>query len=64
LINNNFGIKPETAEDKLMSAKKVFNHPDWEIYWPKPVTWIGFLIALALVIMIMVGTMLIARIGA
>jgi hypothetical protein len=47
-----------------MAPKKVINHPDWEIYWPKPVTWIGFLIALAVVLAIMFGTMLIAGIGA
>ena len=46
-----------------MEPKKFFNHPDWEIYWPKRVTWVGFLIAWILVILIMLGTMLLARIG-
>ena len=46
-----------------MEPKKIFNHPDWEIYRPKRVTWIGFLIAWILVILIMLGTMLLARIG-
>ena len=47
-----------------MDSKKIFNHPDWEIYWPKRITWVGFLIALVLVILIMLGTMLLAKIGA
>jgi hypothetical protein len=47
-----------------MSQKKIINHPDWEIYWPKRVTWVGFLIALVIVLLIMFGTMLIAQIGA
>ncbi len=46
-----------------MEPKKIFNHPDWEIYWPKRITWIGFLIAWVAVILIMLGTMLLARIG-
>jgi len=47
-----------------MNPKKIINHPDWEIYWPKRITWVGFLIALVLVIFIMVATMFIAKIGA
>jgi len=46
-----------------MEPKKIFNHPNWEIYWPKRVTWVGFLIAWILVIFIMLGTMFLARIG-
>ncbi len=47
-----------------MDPKKIINHPDWEIYWPKRITWVGFLIALAVVIFIMIATMFIAKIGA
>ena len=47
-----------------MEPKKIFNHPDWEIYWPKPITWIGFIVAWIIVILIVVGTMFIAKIGA
>ena len=46
-----------------MTPKKIFNHPDWELYWPQKITWIGFLIAWIVVIAIMVGTMILARIG-
>ena len=47
-----------------MEPKKIFNHPDWEIYWPKKITVIGFIIAWIIVIAIMVGTIILARIGA
>ena len=47
-----------------MDLKKIINHPDWEIYWPKRVTWIGFLIAWIIVVIIMVATIFIANIGA
>ena len=47
-----------------MKSKKIINHPDWEIYWPKRITWIGFMIAWVLVIIIMIATMFIAKIGA
>lgn len=43
--------------------KKVFNHPDIEIYWPSRVTVIGFLAAWCIVALIIVGTMFLARIG-
>ena len=44
--------------------KKIFNHPDWEIYWPKRITWVGFLIAWVFVLALMIATWIIARIGA
>jgi len=47
-----------------MSLKKIINHPDWEIYWPKRITWVGFLIALVIVLLIMLGTILLTKIGA
>jgi hypothetical protein len=46
-----------------MKPKKIFNHPDLEIYWPSKVTWVGFLVAWLFVILIIVGTMILARIG-
>ena len=46
-----------------MNPKKIIKHPDWELYWPAKVTWVGFLIASVIVIAIMVGTMILARIG-
>ena len=44
--------------------KKLIDHPDWEIYRPRRVTWVGFLIAWGVVFLTVVITMLIARIGA
>ena len=49
---------------RFMSPKKIINHPDWEIYWPKRITWVGFLIALVIVLLIMLGTVLLTKIGA
>jgi len=46
-----------------MEPKKIFNHPNWEIYWPKRVTWVGFLIAWIVVILIILGTIFLAKIG-
>ena len=43
--------------------RKIFNHPDWEIYWPKRVTWIGFIIAWIVVLVTIIITMILARIG-
>ena len=47
-----------------MELKKIINHPDWEIYWPKRITWVGFLIAWILVILLMIATMFLAKLGA
>ncbi len=47
-----------------MEPKKIINHPDWEIYWPKRITWVGFIIAAIAVILILLGTIGITRIGA
>ena len=57
----------ESPEVKLRNPsewKKIINHPDLEIYWPSWVTTVGFLVAWLFVILIIVGTMVIARIGA
>ena len=43
--------------------KKIINHPDWEIYWPKRVTWVGFIIVWVVVLFTIIGTMILARIG-
>jgi hypothetical protein len=43
--------------------KKIFNHPDIEIYWPSKITVLGFLAAWCIVTLIIVGTMFLARIG-
>ncbi len=47
-----------------MERKKIINHPDWEIYWPQKVTWIGFLLGWIFVAIIIGGTILLAKIGA
>ncbi len=44
--------------------KKIIDHPDLEIYWPSKVTVVGFLVAWLIVILIISGTMFLARIGA
>jgi hypothetical protein len=44
--------------------KKIIDHPDLEIYWPSRTTVAGFLIAWLIVILIITGTMILARIGA
>jgi len=44
--------------------EKLIEHPDWEIYRPMKVTWVGFLIAWLVVLATILGTMLLARIGA
>ena len=44
--------------------KKIFDHPNWEIYSPKRITWIGFLITWAVVLITIAVTMQIARMGA
>ena len=48
----------------MKEPRKVINHPDWEIYWPEPVTWIGFIVGCIIVIAIMIGTIFLANIGA
>ena len=48
----------------MSEAKKIIDHPDWELYWPKTVTWVGFLIAWVFVFAIIFGTMFLAKIGA
>ena len=45
-------------------GKKIIDHPDLEIYWPSRITVVGFLIAWLFVILIITGTMILARIGA
>jgi len=49
--------------DTEKKPRKLLNHHDWEIYWPKRVTWVGFLIAWLVVLLTIVGTMILARIG-
>jgi len=49
--------------DTEKKPKKLINHPDWEIYRPKRVTWVGFLLAWVVVLLTIVGTMILARIG-
>ena len=44
--------------------KKIIDHPDLEVYWPSRVTLVGFLVAWLFVILIIAGTMILARIGA
>ncbi len=48
----------------MKEPKKVFNHPDWEIYWPSRVTLVGFLLAWVFVGIIIALAIILARIGA
>ncbi len=50
--------------DSEKEPKKLINHPDWEIYRPKRITWVGFLIAWVVVLLTIIGTLILARIGA
>ena len=50
-------MKPEKK------LRKIINHPDWEIYWPKRITWVGFLIAWVVVLLTIAMTMFFARLG-
>ena len=49
--------------DSSETPKKLINHPDWEIYRLKRVSWVGFLIAWGVVLLTIFGTMILARIG-
>jgi len=49
---------------KQHAWKKIIDHPDLEIYWPSRTTVVGFLIACLIVVVIIAGTMILARIGA
>jgi uncharacterized membrane protein len=51
-------------EVSMKEPKKVINHPDWEIYWPSRVTVVGFFLAWFFVSLIIILTMILARIGA
>ena len=53
-----------TEDSPRHSWKKIIDHPDLEIYWPSRTTVVGFLIAWVIVILIIAGTMMLARIGA
>lgn len=44
--------------------KKIINHPDWELYWPSKITWVGFLLAWLVVVLLILGTIILAQIGA
>jgi hypothetical protein len=54
----------ELHHPKQTEWKKIIDHPDFEIYRPSRVTMVGFLIAWLFVILIIAGTMILARIGA
>ncbi len=45
------------------TPKKIIDHPDWEIYWPKRITWVGFLAAWVVVLLTIAITMFFARLG-
>ena len=47
-----------------MTPKKIIDHPDWEIYLPRKVTVVGFIVAWLIVTGIIIGTMILARFGA
>jgi len=49
---------------KSSQTEKLIDHPDFEIYKPMRITWVGFIVAWVVVIATIVGTMFIARIGA
>jgi hypothetical protein len=54
----------EQEHPKRAEWKKLIDHPDLEIYRPSRITVVGFLIAWLFVILIIAGTMILARIGA
>jgi len=51
-------------KNDTIKTKKLFKNPNWEIYRPMRVTWVGFLIAWGVVFATIALTMIIARIGA
>ena len=61
---NTPGIKNQGGILFMKEPKKVFNHPDWEIYWPSRVTLVGFLLAWVFVGIIIALAIILARIGA
>jgi len=48
---------------KKDKPRKIFNHPDIELHWPSKVTWVGFLVAWFFVFIIIIGTVILAKIG-
>lgn len=49
--------------DEKRKPRKIIDHPDWEIYWPSRITWVGFIVAWLIVLLTIVSTMILARIG-
>ncbi len=45
-------------------TEKLFDHPDLEIYKPMKVTWVGFIVAWIVVFATIIGTLLLAKVGA
>ena len=54
----------ETHSPQPKEWKKIFNHPDLEIYWPSRTTVVGFLVAWLFVALIIFGAVFLSRIGA
>ena len=53
----------EVSSMKSSEPKKLINHPDIELYRPRRITWVGFLVAWVIVFVIVAGTVILARIG-
>ena len=53
--------KRRLREIQLPNERKIIKHPDFEIAWPEKVTWIGFVVVLALCILIIFGASWIGR---
>ena len=49
--------------NKPYVRKKLIDHPDWEIYRPMRVTWVGFLVAWVVILATMGITWVLANIG-
>ncbi len=48
--------KRRLREIQLPAKRKIIKHPDFEIAWPERVTWVGFIVILAVCILIILGT--------
>ena len=48
--------KKRLREIQLSTKRKIIKHPDFEIAWPELVTWLGFILILALCILIILAT--------
>jgi len=43
--------------------KRIINHSNWEVYWPRRVTWVGFLIVWGVAFLTVSAAMILLRTG-